>query len=139
VRHELGGRELQEAVFARLIGDAQLTGLLGGPHVFDGPPRNAAGPYVHLGEMDVRDWSTGSDAGSEIRFALVVWSRDGGRSQGLAAADRARALLHDAGLLLDGFQLVNLRHLSTETARAEKPEGRRVVVRFRAVVEPEGA
>ena len=126
---------LQEAVFARLSADAVLIELLGGPHVHDGPPRNAAAPYVHLGEMDARDWSTAGDAGWEIRFALVIWSREAGRSQGLAIADRARALLHDSALALDGFRLVNLRHLSTETARAEKPEGRRVVVRFRAVVE----
>jgi hypothetical protein len=46
------------------------------------------------------------------------------------------ALLHDVALALDGWRLVNLRHLATETARAEKPEGRRTVVRFRAVVEP---
>ena len=126
---------LQEAVFARLSGDAGLTGLLGGLYIFDGPPRNAAAPYVHLGELDARDWSTGSDTGWEIRFALVVWSREAGRSQGLAVADRARALLEDANLTISGFRLVSLRHLSTETARAEKPEGRRVVVRFRAVVE----
>lgn len=131
------GAALQEAVFARLSGDAELIGLLGGPNVFDGPPRNAAAPYVHLGEIDVRDWSTAGDPGWEIRFALVVWSSEGGRSQGLRIADRARALLHDAAPALDGFRLVNLRHLSTETARAEKPDGRRVVVRFRAVVEPQ--
>ena len=126
---------LQEGVFARLNADAPLIGLLGGPNVYDGPPRNAAAPYVHLGEMDCRDWSTAGDAGWEIRFALVVWSREAGRSQGLAIADRARALLHDAALALDGFRLVNFRHLSTETARVEKPDGRRVLARFRAVVE----
>ena len=127
---------LQEAVFAALCADAELQALLGGANVFDGAPRNAAAPYVHLGEMTARDWSTATEAGAEVRFAVVAWSRMPGRSEGLAIAERVRALLHDAALALDGWRLVNLRHVATETARVEKPEGRRVVARFRAVMEP---
>lgn len=126
---------LQAAVFAALSADAELLALLGGPHVYDGAPRNAAAPYVHLGEINQRDWSTATEAGVEISFALVAWSRQPGRSEALLIADRVRALLHDAALPLEGFRLVNLRHLATETARDGKPEGRRAVVRFRARVE----
>lgn len=126
---------LQQAVYERLSGDAELIGLLGGPRIHDGAPRNAAAPYVHLGEMDARDWSTASDAGAEIIFGVVSWSREPGRSQSLAVAERVRALLHDTALQLEGFRLVNLRHLSTETARVEKQDGRRAVARFRAVIE----
>jgi hypothetical protein len=130
-------RALQEAVFEALSADATLVALLGGAKVFDSPPRNAAAPYVHLGEVTARDWSTATDAGTEMNFAVVAWSRVPGRAEGLAIADRVVALLHDQVLALDGFRLVNLRHIATETARVEKPEGRRAVVRFRAVVEPE--
>jgi hypothetical protein len=130
-------RELQEAVFAALSGDATLAALLGGARVYDGAPRNAEAPYVHLGEFIARDWSTATEAGTEISLAVVVWSRAPGRSEGLLIADRLTALLHDAALALDGHRLVNLRHVATETARVEKPEGRRAVVRFRAVVEPQ--
>lgn len=128
-------RALQEAVFGLLAADGELATLLGGAHVFDGAPRNATAPYVHLGEMNARDWSTATEAGTEIGFAVVAWSRQPGRSEGLSIADRVAALLHDAALTLDGFRLVNLRHVATETARVEKPEGRRAVVRFRAVME----
>jgi hypothetical protein len=130
-------RALQGAVFEALSGDATLQGLLGGANVFDGAPRNQPAPYVHLGEITARDWSTATEAGSEISFAIVAWSRAEGRSEGLAIADRVVTLLHDAALDLDGWRLVNLRHVATETARVEKPEGRRTVARFRAVVEPE--
>ena len=130
-------RALQEAVFEALSGDATLQSLLGGANVFDGAPRNQPAPYVHLGEITARDWSTATEAGSEISFAIVAWSRAEGRSEGLAIADRVVTLLHDAALDLDGWRLVNLRHVATETARVEKPEGRRTVARFRAVVEPE--
>ncbi len=131
------GRALQEAVFSALVADTTLTTLLGGAKVYDGAPRNAAAPYVHLGEMVARDWSTATEAGAEVNFAVVAWSRLPGRSEGLAIAERVVALLHDAALTLDGWRLVNLRHLATETARVEKPEGRRTVARFRAVAEPE--
>jgi hypothetical protein len=130
-------RALQEAVFEALVADAALVALLGGSKVFDGAPRNAVAPYVHLGEALARDWSTATEAGTEISFAVVVWSRAPGRSEGLLVAERVAALLHDAPLELDGFRLANLRHVSTETARVETPEGRRTVVRFRAVVEDE--
>jgi hypothetical protein len=129
-------RALQAAVFSVLSADAELAGLLGGARIYDGAPRNAEAPYLHLGEVSARDWSTATEAGTEISFAVVAWSRQPGRSEALAAAERVRELLHDAALDLDGFRLVNLRHVATETARAEKPEGRRAVARFRAVVEP---
>lgn len=130
-------RALQEAVFETLVADASLGTLLGGPKVFDGASRNADAPYVHLGEVIARDWSTATEEGTEISVAIVVWSRALGRSEGLLIAERVVARLHDAALALDGFRLVNLRHVATETARVETPEGRRTVVRFRAAVEPE--
>ncbi len=126
---------LQAAVFSALSADAELLTLLGGPNIHDGAPRNAGAPYVHLGEINQRDWSTATEAGVEISFALVAWSRQPGRSEALAIADRVRAVLHDAALPLEGFRLVNLRHLGTETARDAKPEGRRAVARFRARME----
>ena len=127
--------ELQKGVFAALAGDAELAALLGGARVFDGPPRNALPPYVHLGEASVRDWSTGTEDGFEVRFAVIAWSETAGRMQALRLAERVRTVLADADLAPDGLRLVNLTHLGTETGRAEKPEGRRAVARFRAVVE----
>jgi thioredoxin-like negative regulator of GroEL len=90
------GWALQEAVFSALSTDATLQTFLGGANVFDGAPRNAAAPYVHLGEMSARDWSTATEAGAEVNFAVVSWSRTPGRAEGLAVADRVAALLHDA-------------------------------------------
>jgi hypothetical protein len=130
------GLALQEAVFALLSGDAELSALLGGPHVYDGAPRNAAPPYVHLGETTQRDWSTSTEAGAEIAFALVVWSTALGKSEALAIAGRLDALLDDAPLTIAGWRLVNLRHVATETSRDAGLKGRRAVVRFRAVLEP---
>ncbi|SER19963.1 Protein of unknown function [Faunimonas pinastri] len=131
------GLALQKAVYAALSSDALLVTLLGGSRIYDEVPRNAAAPYVHLGEMTASDWSTSTEEGAEIAFAHAVWTRDPGRSSGLAIAERLVELLHEADLPLDGHRLVNLRHTKTETSRAEKPAGRRTLVRFRAVTEPQ--
>jgi hypothetical protein len=126
---------LQQAVHGRLAGDAALAALLGGARIYDAVPRNAAAPYVHLGEAEARDWSTATEAGAEVLFSLVVFSEAAGRREALAIAARLRALLHAASLALDGHRLVQLRHLATETEREPK-DGRRARLGFRAVVEP---
>ena len=130
--------ELQKAVFAALAGDPALAALLGGPRIFDGAPRNEPPPYLHFGDVAVRDWSTGTEGGLEVLFSVVAWSRAAGRAESLALADRVRALLDGAALSGAGFRLVNLRHVRTETGRSDRPEGRRAVARFRAVVEDAG-
>jgi hypothetical protein len=126
---------LQEAVFAALLADAALIALLGGARVYDGAPRNAASPYVHLGEISSRDWSTATEAGFEVRFEVVVWSTQPGRAEALTIAGRVAELLDNAALAVAGFRLVSLRHLGTGTAREKKPEGRRATAQFRARME----
>ena len=128
-------KALQEAVFSTLAADAELAALLGGARVYDGAPRNAAAPYVHLGEILSRDWSTATEAGAEVRFDVVAWSEAPGRAEALAIAGRAAELLHDAALSVVGHRLVSLRHLGTQTSREKKPEGRRATARFRARME----
>jgi len=53
---------LRSAIHAALVADGALLALLGGAHVYDEPPRNAAFPYVTIGEARVIDWSTGAIA-----------------------------------------------------------------------------
>jgi hypothetical protein len=126
---------LQQAAHALLAGDATLAALLGGAKIYDEVPRNAAAPYVHLGEAELRDWSTATEAGAEVLFSLVVFSEAAGRKEALTVTERVRVLLHDAALVPDGHRLVQLRHVATSTER-EARDGRRAVLRFRAVTEP---
>ena len=127
---------VQKAVFVALAGDPGLATLLGGPRIYDEPPRNQPTPYVHLGEAVARDWSTATESGAEIRFLVIVVSGEAGRSQALAVAERAGTILHDAALVLEGHRLVNLRRLATETKRSNDLKLRRAELRFRAVTEP---
>ena len=127
---------LREAVKTLLAADAALTALMGPGRIFDEAPRAARGLYVVHGEVEARDWSTGSDRGCEQEFALVVWAAQSGSSrQALEAAGLIVAALDQSELALDGHALVNLRWLSSRLAREPRNGLPQVAVRFRAVTE----
>ncbi|BCB20578.1 DUF3168 domain-containing protein [Bosea sp. ANAM02] len=127
---------LRAAVQARLVANAALTTLIGPDRVFDEAPRAARGFYVVHGEVEARDWSTGSDRGCEQEFALVVWAAQSSSSrQALEAAGLIVSALDQVDLALDGHALVNLRWLSSRLAREARNGLPQVTVRFRAATE----
>jgi len=66
---------LRAAVHDALVADAPLLAALGGPKIYDEPPRSAAFPYVTLGETRIADYSTGTETGEEHLLTLHAWSR----------------------------------------------------------------
>ncbi|RME99163.1 MAG: DUF3168 domain-containing protein [Alphaproteobacteria bacterium] len=104
--------ELQQAVFAALNGDTALAARVTG--VFDQVPSGTAFPYVAIGDSESEDWSSVTFTGQEHRFAIEVWSRDGGHMEVKEIMALVHDVLHDAPLVLTGHQLVNLRLLSAE-------------------------
>lgn len=127
---------LRAAIQARLEGDAALTALVGPGRIHDEAPRAARGLYVVHGEVEARDWSTGSDRGCEQELSLVVWAADSASSrQALAAAHAVAAALDEAALALEGHRLVDLRWLSSRLAREPRSGLGHVTIRFRAVTE----
>ena len=127
---------LRAAVQARLVANAALTTLIGPDRIFDEAPRAARGLYVVHGEVEARDWSTGSDRGCEQEFMLVVWAAQSGSSrQALEAAGLIAEVLHQADLALDGHRLIHLRWLSSRLAREARKGLPSVAIRFRAVTE----
>jgi Protein of unknown function (DUF3168) len=72
---------LRAAIHDALIADAALVNLLGGPKIYDEPPRAAAFPYVTLGEARIADFSTGTEPGEEHQLTLHAWSRQGGHKE----------------------------------------------------------
>jgi hypothetical protein len=130
------GWDLQKAVYAALSGDAALTALLGEGGVHDAAPPDAAFPYVVIDQMQVRDWSTGTEEGAEHILTLHVWSRHAGKREAYEIADAVRAVLDTAFLTLEDHRLINLRHQYSELKRDEDGETHHGVLRFRAVTEP---
>lgn len=127
---------LQQAVFAALGADAALTALIGASRIYDDVPQGTPFPYLTFGQSTARDWSTGTEEGSEHVLTLHVWSQSKGKKQAHEIMNAVRAVLHDQPLTLAGHRLVNLRHEFSESRR--EPDGDTIhgITRFRAVTEP---
>jgi hypothetical protein len=127
---------LRRALRDGLVGHAPLVEVLGGPKIWDEPPRDAAFPYVTLGEARVTDWSTGSSSGHEHALTLHVWSRQGGQTEAQVVAGEIIAALEQVPIEPVGQRLVNLRFATADIRREEDGRTFHGVVRFRAVTEP---
>jgi hypothetical protein len=127
---------LRAAVHDALTADAALTSLLGGPKVYDEPPRSAAFPYVTLGETRIADFSAGSAVAQEHQLMLHAWSRQGGHRQAHLIAGALLQALDDAPLTLADHHLVNLRFAVADIRREADGRTYHAAVRFRAVTQP---
>lgn len=127
---------LRAAVYDALGADAALTALLGGPKIYDEPPRGAAFPYVTLGEMRIADYSTGDGAGEEHQLTLHAWSRHGGHGEAHRIAGALLQALDDAPFALSDHHLVNFRFAVADVRREADGRTYHALVRFRAVTEP---
>jgi hypothetical protein len=127
---------LRRALRDGLVGHAPLVEVLGGPKIWDEPPRDAAFPYVTLGEARVTDWSTGSSSGHEHALTLHVWSRQGGQTEAQVVAGEIIAALEQVPIEPVGQRLVNLRFATADIRREDDGRTFHGVVRFRAVTEP---
>jgi hypothetical protein len=124
---------LRAAIHAALAADGALTTLLGGARVYDEVPRDAAFPYVTLGEARIADWSTGTEPGLEHQLTLHAWSRQGGHREAHEIAGALLQALDDAPLVLDGHQLVDLRFALADIRRETDGRTYHALVRFRAL------
>ena len=126
---------LRAAIHAALTADAALISLLGGPKIYDEPPRAAIFPYVTLGETRVADYSTGTEAAEEHQMVLHAWSRQGGTREAHLIAGALLQALDDAPLTLTDHTLVNLRFSVADIRREADGRTYHALVRFRAVTE----
>jgi Protein of unknown function (DUF3168) len=127
---------LRAAIHDALIADAALATILGGPKIYDEPPRAAAFPYVTLGEARVADFSTDSEPVEEHQLMLHAWSRQGGHKEAHLIAGALLQALDDAALTLADHHLVNLRFAVADIRREADGRTYHAAVRFRAVTEP---
>lgn len=127
--------EIQSAVYQRLSGDGELSGMVTG--VFDGVPESQTHPYVELGEAIETPRNTSNDFGREVVVTLHIWDRYRGFARCLAIANRITALLDHQAMVLPGHQVVSVRHEFSQTLKDPDPEIRHVPVRFRLTTEME--
>jgi len=127
---------LRAAIHDTLATDGALTALLGGPNVYDEPPRMASFPYVTLGEARVANIDTDDAPSQEHQLTLHAWSRQGGHREAHLIAGALLQALDDAPLTLDAHRLVNLRFSLADVRREADGRTYHALVRFRAVTEP---
>lgn len=128
--------DLQRSLYQLLRTHAPLVSLLGSARIYDDVPQRAELPYVTFGQGLVRDWSTGTEEGSEHIVTLHVWSRVPGRKQVYQIIDVLRGLLHEQAPVLAEHRIVNLRHELSEARRDSDGEIYHGIVRLRIVMEP---
>jgi hypothetical protein len=126
---------LRAAIHDALTADATLTDLLGGPKIYDEPPRAAVFPYVTLGEARIADFSAGA-SGEEHQLTLHAWSQQGGHKEAHLIAGALLQALDDAPLTLADNHLVNFRFSIADVRREADGRTYHALVRFRAVTEP---
>jgi hypothetical protein len=125
---------LRSAIRTAALADATLAGAVNSSF-FDGAPKDALFPFVAFGDVVLRDWSTGSDAGLEHQFTLDIWSSQPGNGETLKIADQILDFLGRTVLQLQGAQLIDLRFVSFEARRESNGRYAKGRLRFRAITE----
>lgn len=125
---------LRKALRSALLAHSALVARLGGPRCYDEAPQGAQPPYITLGDVRSRDWSTASDDGAEHVVALDIWSRHHGVEEALDIAELTSQALA-AMPAMTGHRLVSMRLQSSETRRENKGQIARTRLQFRAVTE----
>ncbi|ABE39217.1 gene transfer agent (GTA) orfg8 [Rhodopseudomonas palustris BisB5] len=127
---------LRAAIHRALTTDGGLIAALGGARVYDEPPRDAAFPYVTLGEARISDVSADDGSTQEHQLTLHAWSRQGGHREAHVITGALLQALDDAPLSPAGHRLVNLRFAIADIRREVDGRTYHASVRFRAVTEP---
>ncbi len=96
---------MQRLLFTAL-GD--IAGISG---VHDGPPVDAAPPYLVIGADLVTDWSTKTETGHEHRIAINVWDAGPGTARAKAIMGAVETRLAALAGSHDGHLLVSTRLL----------------------------
>lgn len=126
---------VQSAVYARLKGDATLTGMISG--VYDYVPETAAYPFVVIGEALETPDNRHGGFGRQTVITLHVWSRYQGYAQVLRIGARVTELLDHQPLTIPGLSWIATRFEFSQTLTDPEPPGdiRHLVLRYRVVTE----
>lgn len=127
--------ELQKAIFAKLVENAELASLMGEVRLYDQAPANAVFPYLTFGRTSVYDWSTDTESGGEHLVTIHAWSKERGKSECHALLDAVRTALDDAALALDGHALVQLGAEYSEVRYEDDHDVHHGLARFRALID----
>lgn len=126
---------LQQAVYNALTLSLIIRTELGDPpRVYDDVPKNAAFPYVIVGEGRARPLN-GVEGAFEHEFIISIVSRHAGRAEVRRLIDALYDALHEAVFPVVGHRLVGIRFVFADAVRRGENDIYRGAVKFRAVTE----
>ncbi len=126
---------LRQSINQALKASSDLTALLGGVRIYDRPPEPAGFPFITLGQSPLRDWSAGSEEGSEQRLTVHVWSPFGGKKHMQDVIKAVRTSLNDWPLA-SGRERILLSHEFSEARLDPEDDSFHGIVRYRATSAP---
>lgn len=111
---------LQGAIVSRLKADQQIQTLVGN-RVHDRVPADATFPYVAVGDMQSIDAGADCVDALDVIVTIHAWSRAVGQIECKRVASAVRAALHEADLVVPGFQFLDVLH--QDTRHVGDPDG----------------
>ncbi|UJW76549.1 DUF3168 domain-containing protein [Rhizobium sp. SL42] len=126
--------ELLAALQRAVVADAALAASIGAEGFSDRRLRATRLPAASIGNVEARDWSTGTETGFEIILTLEAWS-ERGRREAEEVAEGLRRVAQGLPPELASFRLVNMVHRRTVSRREAKTGLFVAEVTMRAVVE----
>jgi Protein of unknown function (DUF3168) len=121
--------ELQQAIYAVLTADTS------GPYpVYDAVPRDAAMPYLTIGEATLTKYATDESSGYEAVVTIHAWSKYAGRKEAEEMLDYVRGLLDRSSLDITGF--IGCSFEQAQNFLDQDGTSRHGVIQFRVLVLP---
>lgn len=129
--------ELQKAMRARILADADIVALGIGSRVYDAVPPQVAFPFIQIGEDRVNVWDGDCTSDTELISTVRVFSRQLGRVECKRLAERLRFILTEAsGFTVDGFNLVLGHCEGYQIERHEDGLTHQAIIEFRFRLTP---
>lgn len=125
--------EMQKALYGSLTSSSGLMALVTG--IYDHVPQDTVFPYVVLEGMESFDRSNRVTTLTEIRMAIVVYSRERGSKTALAIMASIKERLHRAALSVSGYTLHSFCFSSSQLQHLADGLTYRGKMEFMAVVE----
>jgi hypothetical protein len=119
---------LQQAVYARLTGDVDLSADVTG--VYDDVPEDAQYPYVTISTVASSPDNELGEYGRQTVVQLDVWSAYRGFAEATGILSHIERLLDRQPLPITGHSTVAVRHASVTALRDPDEDIRRITARY---------
>lgn len=106
------GNRLQEGVYNRLTNDSELMALVN--NIYDYLPKDKAMPYLVIGDISSKDFSTKTTTGQRSLIRINILSNKRGKEECQQIIEKVYDTLHHQEIMISGFNVINMEIISTK-------------------------